>query len=274
MADTSGASVEERLARIEGQLGADERSLLKKVGLFGGLIALFISIFTGGFQVFDQLVLRQQAAFNADARELAGYVRRIAELNSEIVKLSVGQDTQQIDPVSVQIVKVINAEKASTLSLADRLIERQPATADFANLITLSFEHMNFGNNAQAAVYAKRAEHLSISQFERAESLRYLARAQVLPSGLQNIELARQTFTTALDSARKIQSFLRPQLIASVYADWINGESWYGDCNRARELLSELHDELSTSVAGQNALSVAMGEIHTLTQTNTNCRLN
>ena len=111
---------------------AQQRSILRRVSLWGGVFALVIAICTGLFQLYDGFVLRNRATFEANQQELAGYVSRIAQLNSGIASLQ----TQALESSNIsaleQEIGVLNLEKISNIRLADVLIERRPNIGNFA----------------------------------------------------------------------------------------------------------------------------------------------
>lgn len=246
----------ERVARLEGRLDSEEQSIARRVGQWGGLVALVISITVGGFQIYQNLVLRDREAIETDRRELAGYVRQITELNTKIVTLAA-----EGNPALHMIVKVLNAEKMSVLGLADRVLTKRPALGDFSSFFTFATEHLNNGSNERAHQYAEAALSAASSVPERVEAHRLIARTTFAPGGIQNIPVARAAFASALDKARDIDTYLRVGLMANLYSDWIVSEAAFGDCERARVLWKQFSRTMSDERSGTAVLRVIQQEV-------------
>ena len=267
--------ITERVAHLEGRIEAEERSAIKRISLWGSLIAIVFTTIIGMFQIYDHLVLRKSAAIEADLRQLGSYVRRITELNTIIVRITApafAAGNTVPTPAQVAEIKLWNAEKSSLLKLADRLLIKRSSEANFATFRTFSFEHLNVGNNAKALEYARQGKAVSSSFSERTEAQRFIARSLMVPGTVQDIVAARAAFNEALAFTQKIDNYLKPQLTANVYGDWISGEVMYGDCSAAKKLSARMAEILLQESFGPAILDIARGEILMTTAGATACR--
>ena len=230
---SSETSVLERIAKLEGRLDSEEKSPGRKIGQWMGLAALIISITVGGFQIYENIILREREALASDRRALADYVRQITALNSKIISMYISAQT---NPAVRSLAKVLYIEKRSIMGLADRLLSERKKLAGFASLFTLSAEHLNVGNTAKARQYAELAVSSATTDADRAEAQRLVARTMFAPGKGQDIPGARNTFGRAVDTIQQIDTFLRADLFANLYSDWIVSEAMFGDCETASEL--------------------------------------
>ena len=226
------ASVSERVARLEGQIDADIKSPTRKISQWFGLVALIISIAVGGFQVYENVVLREREAVAADRKMLAEYVRKITELNSKNASMYISAQTS---PMAIAVVKIQNLEKMSILGLADRILSDRPDIASFASLFALSSEHLNLGNTVRAHEYANLAFSRAVTGMEEVEARRLVARTLFAPGKRQDIRNARNNFRQAVEKTMKMETFLKTDLLANVYIDWITAEGAFGRCEIAKE---------------------------------------
>ena len=252
------ASDSERIARLEGQIDADIRSPTRKISQWFGLVALIISIAVGGFEVYENVVLRERAAVASDRNVLAEYIRKITELNSKNASLYFS--AQNISMVNA-VVKIQNLEKVSVLGLADRILSDRPEIASFASLFVLSSEHLNLGNTVQAHEYANLAFSLAATDIEKVEARRLVARTLFAPGKGQDILNARSNFRQAVDEIRMIGTFLKNELFSDVYIDWILVEGAFGRCEIAKEAWETFIADIGDTGSSSQIVQLAKDEI-------------
>lgn len=270
MTDENSTDVLQRLSRLEGRLEEDERSVTKRISLWGGLVALIISIMIGGLQIYEYTVLRERESREANILQLGAFVRRITELNSELARSTLlAQTPEELAIVNAEA-KIINSEKHSIVRLADRLVQEAPEAAGFAAFATIGFEMMAQGNNRKALSYAKAALETSQTTPEKVESMRYIARALSVPGATQDLETAREKFQEAWRLAKTEASYLRPQLVSNALVDLVISEVLYGDCDKAVSAVQNLKRDLSTE-SSPLLLQLALGEIGNGLQGNNKC---
>lgn len=224
-------SIPERIAKLEGRLDTADKSWTATIGQWMALLALIVSITVGGFQVYENIVLKQREERAADRRTLADHIRRITELNSRITSTYF---STKDDWATQSLAKTLNAEKVSILRLADDLVSKRSDMTNFAISFTLSVEHFQLGNTGRAQEYAKQALSSAATDAERVEAQRIVAQTLFAPGKGQDVRAARAMFGRALDSVRRMETFLKSGLLANVYTDWILSEAAFGDCERAK----------------------------------------
>ena len=262
--------VSERLARLEGRADAEDKSLARKLGQWIALLALTISIATGGFQVYENIILRERGEIAADRKTLAEYVRRITELNSRVASMHFSQKGNLATQV---LAKTLNLEKISILGLAHDLLSKREEIASFASLITLSYEHLSFGNTARARVYSHRALLLATTDVERVVAQRIEAQTLFAPGKGQSLLRARKMFSRSLAATRNIEVFFRAELFADIYRNWILSELAFGDCEKAKELWKNFTKDMKDEYNGSQVLTMTMESIYQSMSGSRHCQL-
>ena len=252
------ATVSERIARLEGQIDAETKSPIRRIGQWFGLVALIISIAVGGFEVYENVVLREREAVAADRRVLAEYVRKITELNSKNASVYI---SAQSSPMAIAVMKIHNLEKMSILGLADRILSDRPEIASFAILFTLSSEHLNLGNIVRAHEYANLAFSLAATDMERMESRRLVARSLFAPGQTQDIPNARSNFMQAANEIKEMETFLKRDLLANLYIDWITSEGAFGKCEIAEEAWETFLGDIGETGSSRQIVEISKHQI-------------
>ena len=245
-------------------------------------IALIVSITVGGFQVYDNTVLREQEKIEKDRSTFSDYVRKITELNSRLVSFQYSTSRDDVSNSSVQssastamavknLMQIINIEKMSILELANDLITRNPAASNYAGLIVLSLESMNSGNVERAKMYAKTASDRAKTTIEKSEALRIQALTWFTAGRPEDILKARDMFSEAIQILTET-GFMKAGLIANVYRDWISVEAVFGDCAEGRRLLEDFGVAIKKENNGFMAWDIAQEEIFRNTL-NSDCNL-
>lgn len=214
------------------------------------LLALGTAISTGAFQLWDGLILRQQAEFEANRRELNGYVRRITELNSYIIGLQgkileLKSSGSHYNPAVGEEIRTLNLEKLSTVRMADRLIEQHKKVSNYPAFLILAQEHLAFGESALAFTYSQKAEKVSRSNAEATMAGSSMAIALFLPGKIQDTTAARKKFKTVLQLAKN-QTPMVYDLRLNIYRDWIIAEEIFGNCDVAEQIRNQMADDLKT----------------------------
>lgn len=247
MEDSRQHNLEQRVTQLEGRLDSTERSIPKRLTMWVSLLALGTAISTGAFQLWDGLILRQQAEFEANRRELNGYVRRITELNSYIIGLQgkileLKNSGSHYNPAVGAEIRTLNLEKLSTVRMADRLIEQHKKVGNYPAFLILAQEHLAFGESALAFTYSQKAEEVSRSNAEATMAGSSMAIALFLPGKIQDTTAARKKFKTVLQLAKNLVYDLR----LNIYRDWIIAEGNFGNCDVVEQIRNQMADDLKT----------------------------
>ena len=254
----SDDSILERVARLEGRLDTEQRSLTRKFGQWIALLALVISIAVGVFQVYENIVIRERESVAEDRRTLAGYIQQITALNSRIVSAYFSTSDKT---ASHALAKILNVEKSSILGLADNLLLERKGIASYASLFTLSTEHLNWGNSKQARKYAESALSLANTNVERVEAKRILARTWFAPGNTQSVAHAREIFGSAVETIEAMEVLGRSSLFANVYSDWVGAEVAFGDCNLAKDAWNSFAEAIKHDYDGMQILSATKAQL-------------
>lgn len=245
-------AVERKVEEVEQRVEAEKRSWSRRSTVLASTLALLISILSGGFNVYDQAVLRPSQAAEDSLAELRRTVSRLTEINWKLAELEASS------PNTVRTVQMIaNGEKVSLLQRADQIVDALGPRVGLSEYITLAVEHLSFGEGKRAIRYAEAAVALAGSPGLRAEAMRYRARALFMPGPTQDIEAARATYAEGLTVAAEMAELQSPGILISFYTDWALNESLFGDCDRIVTLRQAFIDALTQMRATQDAMNTA-----------------
>ena len=234
-------TLEQRIAKLEDRFNEDKRSLLKRFSVWGGLVALVVSILIGGIQIYDFTVLRKMETLEAKKIQLHGYIRRLSELNTSLSNMLSAKSPQDYAKSYINVRPIIS-QKYIVVRLADTLLQEYPETGGFDEYLTLSLENLSLRNASTALIYAQNALMKSTNNLENIEAMRGIAGAQFALGGSQDIEAARKTFLDAINDGKK-EKLWNP--VANSLSDLVISESYLGECEKAKEALFDLKKSLT-----------------------------
>lgn len=199
-----------------------------------GVVALCISICTGGFTLYDRLVVRP----NADALEaFKSSVKGIAEINQDVQ----ARAAKASSPAeSASIIASRNLEKWRLLRDAEEHLPTVTAKATAQDYYILSLEETNTNRFDRAVDFIKRAEMLSRrvnDNTELSEILRVEAQIISMAQGADGLDQARKIFAEAQQVLVTENTFGSSFLRARVAGERAILEAFWGDCLRVGELL-------------------------------------
>ena len=270
--DSPDPELDARISDLEQKFRTKQRtSLAARVSQWMALVALIISIAVGGFQVYDNTILRKQEKIAKTRTTFADYVRKITEINSRLVSFQFSTSSTNVPKPPTRdsasramavkaLTQVLNVEKMSIIDLADNLIMQNRNIASYAGLIALSLEHLNWGNIGRSRMYTESALGLAKNQIEKVEARRIQALTWFAPSPTQNISMARELFSKAMQSLDDAE-LMRAGLIANVYRDWISAEAVFGNCDEGKQLLKHFEETMRDENNGWAIWNTAMEEI-------------
>ena len=238
--ETTETGYLERIAVIENRLKEEQKSLARKLGQYGGLIALILSILIGIYTVYDKMILEQDRENAKNQAEMHRIVARITEINWKLIELGFQNAPEKLEP----LVKNANGEKIALLEQASSLSQSLGEQVGLAASILLSSENLNFGKNDRALFHANTAMALADTAGFRAMSLRYRGRALFASGSTQDIEQARKDFQGSIQLAKESSSTQEHYIVVNTYADWIILEAMFGDCNAGKRTRSEAEQEI------------------------------
>ncbi len=225
-----------RLRKVEGKVELEEKSVVKKVSLYGALIALLVSILTGGFNVYEKVIQAPSRQYLENRAELRGIVGRITQINWRLAELGFESDPRKAQNVA----RIANGEKLALLERATDMVKSDAELASTSNLMVLATEHLNFGNTQDSLSFANQAVLKAESLLLKSESLRHKARAISSMSTDDSLEDARQIYELAVTEAMRSSTIAANSVIANIYGDWALMEMWSGECGLADMRLSDL----------------------------------
>jgi hypothetical protein len=250
----SDVALAERIAIVEAKVTAQERSWMRRSTVLGSALALFISILSGGYNIYDNAVLRPSQAQDNALGELRQIVGRLGEINWKLIEQSGG------DPQRVRLVQMTaSGEKVSLLDRADQIVAALGPRVGLSEYLTLAYEHLGFGDNATARRYANAAIAVAATPGLKSEAYRYKARALFSPGATQDLEAGRAAFAEGLKVASGGGTLSANNAAATLYVDWLINEAWFGDCARLPQLLEDITTNMTALGAGVDPAILQMG---------------
>lgn len=256
-----------KVAKLEVQIEHERNSIVKRLGAWGGLIALVLSVSTGAFSLYDNFVLKPRQERAATGGELRKIVGRLSEINSRLTEVQLERDLTKLRALSM----AANAEKATILARADWIIDNVRSEASFPDFIALSFEHSNFGNSERSLLYANAALEVAETEQFRGEALRYKARALFAPGPVQDIQAARGYFEDSIATFKKSGVVGHPGLVLNTYVDWVLFEAVLKGCDAGRNVYKRLEQELIEMPAPAEVISASKSSIRIGLEANSIC---
>jgi hypothetical protein len=250
----SDVALAERIAILESKVAAEERSWTRRSTVIGSVLALLISILSGGYSIYDNAVVRPSKAQEESLGELRQIVGRLSEINWKLIEQSGG------DPQRARMVQMTaSGEKVSLLDRADQIVAAMGPRIGLSEYLTLAYEHLSFGDNATALRYANAAIAVAATPGLKSEAYRYKARALFLPGATQNLEEGRAAFAAGLKVASGGGTLSANNAAATLYVDWLINEAWFGDCARLPPLLEDITRNMTALGAGVDPAILQMG---------------
>lgn len=228
-------AVEKKVEEVQQRVEAEKRSWSRRSAVLASSLALFISILSGGFNVYDQAVLRPSQANEDSLGELRRTIGRLTEINWKLAELSTDENLQKVRVVQM----IANGEKVSLLQRADQIIDALGPRIGLSEYLTLSLEHLNFGDSERAVRYAEAGIAAAATPAFKAEAHRNLGRALFAPGSTQDLARGRQSFAESLKLASGLSAYQSSNLLVSLYSEWAFNEAAFGDCDRAVALYEE-----------------------------------
>lgn len=229
-------SLLERIIIVENQLEKEKKSRVKKVSLWGGIVALFISILIGSYNLYDISYLSINREIEQSVARVVDISGEIVEINTKLTEIMLSGNPEQIRAVSM----VYNTRKLALLRQADRFLENERVLVSFSDYIIFASEHLTFGNAGIASSYANQAVAAAGDEGSKAEALRYLARATASMQESDSVQSARGIFEEALSVVENTPVTTKPYITINIYMDWAITEAYYGDCDLAIEKIGML----------------------------------
>lgn len=234
---------EDRLKKIEERLDDDDRSFIKKYGAWGGLIALTISILTGGLGLFDRAKLYAEY----DSRklsELSGIAREMRQIMRESETIRAAGDKR----VYEAFFSSIRVDIANLLNKAETVGAGIASQVSFGDAITFSEFHGLNGDFIEAERFARLAVEAAPSLQFKVIAHNQLIRSYYYSSTDKDLKFARLVFTDALKLTDSLPPNLQDQVLFQLHATATYMEAVQGNCEYAFEVFSEIPRRLNNYV--------------------------
>lgn len=237
--DSRVDNLAERTARIEGEISAAKHISVGKLILdYGGVVALIISILTGGFTLYDAFLLRPAKERHEAAVDLRNDLNQLANINNSIVSLDWSNPS-----IASARAQTWTPQKLALLEKIKIASKVMPADLKFADRLTIAQEYENFSRFQEALNEADLAFKVREDSIQEANALWTQAR---LNGKINKLTTMRELFLNALDvfKATGMKSFAG--VVMQVYTQWISLELINGNCGSAKEAHAKMVKDLAS----------------------------
>jgi tetratricopeptide (TPR) repeat protein len=228
----------ERLARVEGLIEAERsRSLQKAMAIYGGYLALVISILTGAYTLYDNLVVRpereqalKEAAVRGKISELSSLIARALRAMAEN-PMNGGAEAAALAPQRLQLIEEIEAGARD-----------MPYLLRFPDYLLLSNEYEGWGRFPEA-LYALDRARKAAGDWQQLANLDWATgrvNAQIGDMGR-----AREHFDRAIGAFRSAGVRNNGGSMMLAYLQWLYGEFTNGDCAGARTVFEKMSEDFA-----------------------------
>ncbi|HMR34415.1 MAG TPA: hypothetical protein PKA13_08360 [Geminicoccaceae bacterium] len=255
-------------ARLEAERDKADRSLLSRMTVLGTTLALAISLITGGFTVYDQLVTRRieaRLAMQEQLREVAAGLNQLQE--DAVYKLLALTDPIQRD----QAQRVLNTRSELLLQKGRALVAELGDDAGITEMLVLGWYEISRGNPVGGRAYLEQAlRQKAISEIVSAEIHAQLGQFHLQPGDSRDPALARGYFQKGLDVLSKRNGPMFVVARAQYRLQWAAAEA-ADDTPRACELLGVALASLTGMPAIAESSVRALRDLLTAYATNIGC---
>jgi len=208
----------ERQSRLEGEREGDQRSLVRRFSAGGTALALVISLVTGLYTIYDQVVAKPGEARMAKQEEL----RRVAEALNQLQEDYVFKVLPLTAPAQrEQAQRVLNTRSELLLQKGRTLIGQLGDDVGLAELLVIGYFESSRGNLAGARGLFERAlAKGAVSELTGGDIYAQLGQFYMQPGPEQNLSRARDYYRQGLDvlSARNDPALVYSR--AQLQAGW------------------------------------------------------
>ena len=225
-------SLAERVASLEAEIEADKKSIARRFGMWGGLVALVLSILAGSLGLVD----RVNDALEAHQRQIdraQDIASKLLDSAAEIEALIAQGKLDEADAVT----RVNNIQVFRHLETLMKMDKDVLADLGSGDLMAISWFSLGRETQDEAIELATLAVEVADDDVLRTEALRYLAIAQYTSGPKQNLQNARNNMQRSMQLAKNQIGRVSDGLQLNVVMSWIGYEAVFGDCDNAETLI-------------------------------------
>ncbi len=238
-------TLEERIEKLELGLEAERKSVARRVGLWGGLIALIISIFAGGIGLYDRLYLTKIQNHQRNVELAQSISTKLKQHAKEASELEAEGNLEKLYAYS----RIANVDKATLLNKLNELGDDVISELSSGDLIIFSHTYLERGFAAKALSIAELARKKAPQENSLlAETTRYIARTLMFPGDVQDLSRGREMMREALGNVENWNNPNRDGVVSGIYQDWIWIEAHIGNCEHAQKLFTEHNVSIANSL--------------------------
>ncbi len=248
-----------RVSKLEVELEEEKNSFSHRFGIWAGLIAVAISIISGGIGVYDR-VRSELEHTERQVQEAQGIARKLSELSLKLAEVRSEGDYKKLTELS----GIVNIEILNLLSNLEALGDDVLQELQPGDLILFAEHSVGLGRQLRAVELAKLAAEKSDTDLLRAESAKQLSRALYADGKYRDIGQARAESEKAMTLLLASENVNRFNSAAGVLVSQAILEAYIGDCSaseaalvRMKEILSSLAETAVRAYVEQAKLGIS-----------------
>lgn len=220
-----------RLKVIEDKLEKNERSFIRRFGVWGGLVALIISIIAGGIGIYDriQTEIDKHDQNVVVASEIA---EKLNSISTEFIKVQSEKDPEKLYRLSMLWNAEISRHISNLQAMGDAVI-RDMRSAD---LLVLSYHFLNQNFPEQSIKISDFALANAPNELMRAEAFKHRAIAKFAKQDVESLQSGRQDMAEAMNIIKGHTGPNGDGTRSGIFLNWILLEAVAGQCEAARDI--------------------------------------
>jgi len=222
-------------------LEEEKSSFSRRFGIWAGLIAVVISILSGGISIYDRVrpELEKKEQRIQDARQI---IRQLNELSFRLSEIKFDRNRKERGGQT----RVINAEIRNLVSNLEMLGDETTHELPPGDLIILSEHSLNLGKQRRSIELAKLATEKSNTDILRVDSAMHLSHALYANGGDQDLIRARAESEKALRLMQASKNPMRFDRMGKLLSHQAIMEAYAGECSASSAAIERLKRVLSS----------------------------
>jgi len=227
-----------RIDDLDDRLEKDRNSMVRKLGAWGGIIALIVTTIVGGLEIYSRTVTSAKAKTESKLETVSEVSSKIKAYDAELSMLQSSGNYQ----VFYTRAQAVGTDSLSLLGRIDNIEDTVLKRADASDLMVISKSYIQQGQIEKAVKLGNYALENSNTPLLRGESRRFIAMADFANTALQDQVKARTLMKEALSDFDDIESFQEVGAKQNLRQIWSKIEVQLNNCDEAAIIIDEYLD--------------------------------
>jgi tetratricopeptide (TPR) repeat protein len=225
--------ISKRLDSLENDFRNKKKSLIEKIGMWGGIIALALSLIISFVALYDRLISKPKEQEEQYREKLKEKIAKIQQINNNIAKINASKLKVE---EKLQLESLAASEKPNFIESANQLIMKLKQNIGAADFYILGYEKANAGDFEGGRTYLEKAIEKTSDVNLKSECHRNLGKLFFMTKDDRLLDKARNEYSKSISLIVELKQWGRSAQLAYIYADWVIMEALCGNCDRAKKL--------------------------------------